>query len=77
MTRTSFRQADLERVFRAAKAIGAVVQIDLKTLVLTVHPPGKEPASPEKGSTPFGKEDWSDIDEHVAKKKQKLWDFDL
>ena len=32
MSRGAFRQADLERIFRAAKKVGAVVQIDLRTL---------------------------------------------
>jgi hypothetical protein len=36
MTRAAFRQADIERILRAAKAVGAVVQIDLRSLVVTV-----------------------------------------
>jgi hypothetical protein len=42
MTRAAFRQADIERILRAAKAVGAVVQIDIRTLVVTIH------ANPEK-----------------------------
>ena len=38
MSRASFGQADLQRIFRAAKAVGAIVQIDLKTLAVTVVP---------------------------------------
>lgn len=37
MTRESFRQRDLERIFKAAKAAGSVVTIDLKTMVITVQ----------------------------------------
>ncbi len=36
MPRASFRQADLQRIIRAAGNVGATVQIDLRTLVLTV-----------------------------------------
>ena len=38
MERTNFRQADIERVIRAAKAEGATVQMDMRTLVITVIP---------------------------------------
>ena len=38
MTCAAFREADIERIIRAAKATGAVVQIDLRTLVVTIHP---------------------------------------
>lgn len=38
MSRTNFRQADIERVIRAAKAEGAAVQMDMRTLVVTVIP---------------------------------------
>jgi hypothetical protein len=34
----TFRQADMERIIRAAKAEGAAVQVDLRTLVVTVIP---------------------------------------
>lgn len=36
MTRAAFRQADIERIIRAAKAVDAVVQIDLRTLVVAI-----------------------------------------
>ncbi|MGY5779065.1 hypothetical protein [Rhizobium sp. LEGMi135b] len=59
MSRTSFRQADIERIIRAAKATGAVVQIDLRTLVVTIHPnPEKEKADPLTGLAPDGPENW-------------------
>lgn len=38
MTRAAFRQADMERIFRAAKSQGMAVQIDIKTLVVTAIP---------------------------------------
>lgn len=79
MAKTSFRQSDLERIFRAAKSIDAAVQIDLKTLVLTILPPGDASIvlDPQKGFRPDGKVDWSDIDEHTPEKKPASWDFDL
>lgn len=38
MTRSAFRQADMERIFRAAERQGATVQIDIRSLVVTVIP---------------------------------------
>ncbi|TCL70594.1 hypothetical protein [Rhizobium sp. BK251] len=38
MTRAAFRQADMERIFRAAKSQGMAVQIDIRTLVVTAIP---------------------------------------
>lgn len=60
MPRTAFKQRDLERIFRAAKAIDATVQIDLKTLVVTVLPPGNAPIDATAGFAPDGVEDWGD-----------------
>jgi hypothetical protein len=79
MAKTSFRQSDLERIFRAAKSVDATVQIDLKTLVLTVLPLGEASivVDPRTGIRPDGEEDWSDIDERAAEKKPASWDFDL
>jgi len=75
MARTSFRQADLERIFRAAKAIDATVQIDLRTLVVTVLSSSSTPiVDPITGFRPDGKEDWSDIEERLAIKKKTLPD---
>lgn len=59
MLRTNFRQRDLERIFRAAKAIGAAVQIDLRSLVVTVIPSDDEKAEASRWA-PFGKENWDD-----------------
>ncbi len=61
MTRAAFRQADIERIIRAAKATGAVVQIDLRTLVVTIDPsPGNRKNDPLTGFAPDGPEDWED-----------------
>ncbi|PST19702.1 hypothetical protein C7U61_14500 [Rhizobium sp. JAB6] len=61
MTKAAFRQVDIERIIRAAKATGAVVQIDLRTLVVTIHPsPEKEKIDPFTGFAPDGKENWED-----------------
>lgn len=38
MSRGSFRQADMERIIRAAGREGAAVQVDLRSLVVTVIP---------------------------------------
>lgn len=38
MSHGAFRQADMERIIRAAKNEGAAVQVDLRTLVVTVIP---------------------------------------
>ena len=38
MTRAAFRQADMERIFRAARREGFAVQIDIRSLVVTAFP---------------------------------------
>lgn len=38
MTRAAFRQADMERIFRAAKSQGMAVQIDIRSLIVTAIP---------------------------------------
>lgn len=38
MSHGAFRQADMERIIRAARSEGAAVQVDLRTLVVTVIP---------------------------------------
>ena len=60
MTRAAFRQADLERIFRAAKQMGLPVQIDLKTMIVTVRPAQAEDAAVTRGLAPDGKENWDD-----------------
>jgi len=75
MTRAAFRQADIERILRAAKATGSIVKIDIRTLECTIYPmPAGEPNpldrfapdGPEnfddgRGKSPrYGKENWDD-----------------
>jgi len=69
MTRASFRQADIERLIRAAEKTGAAVQVDLKTLVVTIFPgagSAPKPAPPLQvpqvldGAENWDDEDWSD-----------------
>ncbi|MFP5077021.1 hypothetical protein ACLE20_06910 [Rhizobium sp. YIM 134829] len=38
MKRPAVRQGELQRIFRAAKAAGCTVTIDLQTSLVTVHP---------------------------------------
>lgn len=57
MSRAKFRQVDLERILRAAKKVGAVVQVDLRTLEVKILPtPGDAIASDELA--PDGPENW-------------------
>lgn len=60
MTKSNLRQRDLERIFRAAKAIGASVQIDLKTLVVTVLPTDLPAIEADRGPVPLGGENWDE-----------------
>lgn len=71
MTRAAFRQADMERIFRAAKSQGMAVQIDIKTLVVTAIPDihktelvdatGASLANLSLGNlAPDGKEEWDE-----------------
>jgi hypothetical protein len=71
MTRAAFRQADMERIFRAAKSEGMAVTIDIKTLVVTAIPAIHSPelvVATEKGErmirtgngARYGKEDWDE-----------------
>lgn len=71
MTRAAFRQADMERIFRAAKSEGMAVTIDIKTLVVTaipaIHSPelvdatgdGSRMIQTGNGAR-FGKENWDE-----------------
>lgn len=58
MTRSSFRQAELERILRAAKAVGATVQIDLRSLVVTVFHPKTDAKDPLSEMAADGLESW-------------------
>lgn len=60
MTRASFRQADIERILRAAKKVGSIVQIGIRTLVVTIYPPKEDAVNPLTGFAPDGKENWDD-----------------
>ncbi|MCL6653539.1 hypothetical protein A6R70_14705 [Agrobacterium rubi] len=71
MTRAAFRQADMERIFRAAKSEGMAVQINIKTLVVTAIPDIHRPRLvdvvsadalnvPSGDLAPDGKEDWDE-----------------
>jgi hypothetical protein len=62
MTRASFRQADIERIIRAARNAGAVVNIDIRTLVCTIVPTPREvtPSARVSHLAPDGPEDWDD-----------------
>lgn len=62
MARTSFLQADIERVIRAARKENAVVQFDLKSLVFTIFP-NNDLAPPRPIPTHYardGEENWED-----------------
>lgn len=60
MTKSNFRQRDLERIFRAAKAIGATVQIDLKTLMVKVIPNDQPKADTPHAIPAYGKDNWDE-----------------
>jgi hypothetical protein len=62
MTRAAFRQADIERIIRATEKTGAAVQVDLKSLVVTIFP-GAGTAPKLVAPTylaPDGLENWDD-----------------
>jgi len=61
VTRAAFRQADIERIIRAAKAAGAIVQIDLRTLVVTIHPDRADGIKIPASMAPDGPENWDDL----------------
>lgn len=58
MSRASFRQADIERILRAARKTGSIVQIDLRTLVITVLPGVDQPNRNVPTLAPDGPETW-------------------
>ncbi|MDK1377073.1 MULTISPECIES: hypothetical protein [unclassified Sinorhizobium] len=58
MSRTNFRQADLERILRAAKKVGAVVQVDLRTLEVKIFPASGDVSFLDDGLAPDGPENW-------------------
>lgn len=71
MTRAAFRQADMERIFRAAKNEGMAVTIDIRSLVVTaildIHRPelvdvtsGRPRILPLGNLAPDGEENFED-----------------
>jgi hypothetical protein len=71
MTRANFRQADLERIIRAAEKTGATVQVDLRSSIVTIFPGTgliPKPAPPlhsvSDGKDNWGSEDWSDLPDY-------------
>ncbi|WP_439625854.1 hypothetical protein [Shinella sp.] len=61
MARSSFRQAEIERLIRAAARTNSTLRVDLKTLVVTIVPM-EAPPSEERAAisqwAPDGKENW-------------------
>lgn len=60
MSRANFRQADIERILRAARRTGSIVQVDLRTLVVTVLPAPEPSIREQIGLARDGKENWDD-----------------
>lgn len=59
MSKAAFRQADLERILRAAKKVGAVVQVDLRTLEAKIFPASGDVSNAIDGPAPDGPENWA------------------
>jgi hypothetical protein len=70
--RAAFKQADVERIIRAAERTGAGVEIDIRTLSIRLIPGANRPnvdnaANPERNppaddGVGYGKENWDDED---------------
>ncbi|WEZ84611.1 hypothetical protein P6U16_08565 [Rhizobium sp. 32-5/1] len=70
MSRVAFTQADIARVLKAAGKAGAVVQMDMKTLIATIIPAGDKKLLDGEGNplgilpsgnfAPDGKENWDE-----------------
>ena len=71
MARGAFRQADMERIIRAARREGAAVQVDIRSLVVTLIPSERSGAAeiqtdthggilPPGALAPDGKENWDE-----------------
>lgn len=58
MPRANFRQADLERILRAAKKVGAVVHVDLRTLEVKISQAPGDASSINDGLVPDAPENW-------------------
>lgn len=71
MSSVSFRQADIERIIRAAERTGALVHVDIRSLMMTITPGAGKPAPIDKHPVPgrnipsddqvrYGKENWDE-----------------
>jgi hypothetical protein len=71
LTRAAFRQIEVERIISAAERKGAVVQIDLRTMVINIFPnihspahvdgaPEHVPILPPGNIAQDGKENWDE-----------------
>ena len=69
MTRSNFRQADIQRLIRAANHEGAAVQVDLRSLIVSITPlpllPDQQVQQnlkllPPYSFAPDGKENWDE-----------------
>lgn len=77
MTKAAFRQIEVERIISAAERKGAVVQIDLRTMVVNIFPaiqpihkganvdapPSPAPILPPGNIAQDGKENWDDYED--------------
>ncbi|MDH6265501.1 hypothetical protein M2360_000891 [Rhizobium sp. SG_E_25_P2] len=68
MSHGQFRQADIERLIRAARNAGAVIKIDLRTLATVIVPKLDIDENDYADSLPGdhardGKENWDDIED--------------
>lgn len=65
MARSALRQADLERLMKAAAKTDSFLRIDMKTLVVTILPLSEmtesERLSANRSLARDGKENWDDI----------------
>lgn len=74
MSRAAFKQIEVERIISAAERKGAVVQIDLRTMVINIFPaihrpdgvdatPKPVPILPPGNIAQDGKENWDDYED--------------
>jgi hypothetical protein len=74
MSRAAFKQIEVERIISAAERKGAVVQIDLRTMVINIFPvihrpdgvdatPKHVPILPPGNIAPDGQENWDDYED--------------
>lgn len=61
MSKASFRQADVERILRAARREKVAVQIDIRSLIMTMTPinPVANQNNSDPGMAPDGEENWN------------------